>query len=190
MRTKWAKGFFVGIDYGTTKSAIATIEAGGAPQLRNLGADNPSMPSSVKLSKYSTGNPPRFRIDRVGWWAKYADVKTNDTSCVFERSKLDIGKDGFKGYGPQNCNKNYDQVTPEDIAAIIIKRLKNSIESKQSIEKRNVKTKIKAATITVPASWNPIQREATKYAGYLAGFEDVELILEPVAALLTIGASF
>jgi len=184
-KPKWVKDFFVGIDYGTTKSAIATVERGGAPELLNIDPNysGSSIPSVVKLSLPEGEHPsPKFNIADIGYWAKYASSDADDTSCVFEQAKLHIGKGVFKAH--DSIRKPFDTVAPEEIAAIIIRYLKQAAEKTPMMDGSTSLSQLQSATITVPANWDPVRREATKYAAMLAGFDNIELIDEPVAALL------
>jgi len=184
-KIRLVKDFFVGIDYGTTKSAIATVERGGAPELLNIDPNysGSSIPSAVKLSLPEGDlSSPKFNVNAIGYWAKYAGDDIDDSSQVFEQAKLQIGKGTFKHQYP--IKKSFESVTPEDIAANIIRYLKQAAEKNPMMDGNTNLAQLQSATITVPANWDPVRREATKYSAMLAGFDDIELIDEPVAALL------
>src|SRR5690606_5317178 len=76
----------------------------------------------------------------------------------------------------------YESIKPEDLAAILLAEVRARLM-------KQVDFPVDAATITIPANWSPKQRKATKFAALLAGFRDVELVEEPIAALSYIARS-
>ncbi len=176
----------LGIDLGTTNSAMSIIEAGEAKILENAEGSR-TTPSVVAISK--TGE----RL--VGQLARRQAV-TNPTNTVFgikrfighkfDDKELDkdkatapfeIVKSSTGGMEIKMGDKNY---RPEEISAMIISKLKADAEAKLG-------EKITEAVITVPAYFNDSQRQATKDAGKIAGLEVKRIINEPTAAALSYG---
>ncbi len=151
----------LGIDLGTTNSAMAVIEAGKANVLiNNEGAR--TTPSVVGLSDNQI---------IVGALAKrQAVVNTDNTVYSIKRHMGTKHKVKLK-------DKEY---TPEQISAFILQKLKKDAED-------SLGEKITKAVITVPAYFSDSQRKATKAAGEIAGLEVLRIINEPTAAALAYG---
>ncbi len=176
----------LGIDLGTTNSAMAIIE-GGEPKILENAEGARTTPSIVALSK------SKERL--VGALAKHQAV-TNPENTLFGIKRL-IGHN----YDDEAVQKD-DQVVafniekskdggvevkmgdklhrPEEISAMILQKFKVDAEAK-------VGEKITEAVITVPAYFNDSQRKATKDAGKIAGFNVKRIINEPTAAALAYG---
>ncbi len=156
----------LGIDLGTTNSAAATMEAGRPviiPSAEGPTASGKMFPSVVAF----TQNEELL----VGEIAK-RQAAANPEGTVFE-IKRKIGtafKVGVRG-------KEY---TPQQISAFILQKIKKDAETYLGIP-------VKKAVITVPAHFNDNQRQATKDAGEIAGFEVARIINEPTAACLAYG---
>ncbi|MEA3450183.1 MAG: molecular chaperone DnaK [Patescibacteria group bacterium] len=175
----------LGIDLGTTNSAMAIIE-GGKPKILENAEGNRTTPSIVAISK----NNERL----VGQTAKRQAV-TNPENTVFAAKRLigrkfeeeevqeDIKNSPFKivkaGDGVKATINGKDH-TPQEISAMILGKLKTDAEAKLGEE-------IKEAVITVPAYFSDAQRQATKDAGKIAGLEVKRIINEPTAAALAYG---
>jgi len=175
----------LGIDLGTTNSAMAVIE-GGQPKILESKEGNRTTPSIVAISK--TGE----RL--VGQIAKRQAV-TNPENTVFAVKRL-IGRK-FSDEEVQRDIKTYPyeivqsgegvKVTMngkehslEEISAMILSKMKADAEEKTG-------EKITEAVITVPAYFSDAQRQATKDAGKIAGLEVKRIINEPTAAALAYG---
>jgi len=178
-------GKILGIDLGTTNSAMAIIE-GGQPKILENAEGNRTTPSIVAISK----NGERL----VGQTAKRQAV-TNSENTVFAVKRL-IGRK-FEGEGIQEDIKNspYEIVksgegvkvkmndkeySPEEISSMILGKLKADAEEKLG-------EKVTEAVITVPAYFDDSQRQATKDAGKIAGLEVKRIVNEPTAAALAYG---
>jgi molecular chaperone DnaK len=176
----------LGIDLGTTNSAMAIIE-GGEPKIVENTEGARTTPSVVALSK--TGE----RL--VGTTAKRQAV-TNPQNTLFGIKRL-IGhnfddqvvqKDSqVVPFGIEKSEDGGVKVKmgeklhrPEEISAMVLQKLKADAEAKLG-------EKITEAVITVPAYFNDSQRKATKDAGKIAGFEVKRIINEPTAAALAYG---
>jgi len=178
-------GKILGIDLGTTNCAMAIIE-GGQPKILENAEGNRTTPSVVAISK----NGERL----VGQTAKRQAV-TNPENTVYAVKRLigrrfedeEIQRDikivpfkivrGGDGVKVKMGNKEH---TPQEISAMILSKLKADAEAKLG-------EKITEAIITVPAYFNDSQRQATKDAGKIAGFEVKRIINEPTAAALAYG---
>lgn len=175
----------LGIDLGTTNSAMAIIE-GGQPKILENAEGNRTTPSIVAISKSGE------RL--VGQSAKRQAV-TNPENTIFEVKRLigrkfsdaevqeDIKKAPFKivqaGEGVKVTMGDKDS-SPQEVSAMILGKLKADAESKTG-------EKITEAVITVPAYFDDAQRQATKDAGKIAGLEVKRIINEPTAAALAYG---
>jgi len=175
----------LGIDLGTTNTAMAVME-GGQPKILENKEGNRTTPSIVAVSK--TGE----RL--VGLLAKRQAV-TNPSNTLFSIKRLigrkfddpevqnDLKTMSYKiiqagtGVKVQMEGKEY---APQEIAAMILQKLKADAEEKLG-------EKIEEAIITVPAYFDDSQRQATKDAGEIAGFKVKRIINEPTAAALAYG---
>src|SRR3989338_9078484 len=176
----------IGIDLGTTFSAVAVME-GGNPRVLENAEGARTTPSIVAQSK--TGE----RL--VGLLAKRQAV-TNPKNTVFQIKRFmghtfdeeGVQKDAknvpFETRKSANCGvevKMSDRwLRPEEVSAMILQKLKNDAESRLG-------EKITEAVITVPAYFNDSQRQATKDAGKIAGLDVKRIINEPTAAALAYG---
>lgn len=176
----------IGIDLGTTNSAVAVIEA-GEPVIIENSEGNRTTPSIVAISKtgerlvgqlakrQSITNPQNtiFGIKRfIGHTYDDPAVEKDKKTVPYEVKKSDNG-----GVLVEMNNKNY---RPEEISAMILQKLKNDVEARLG-------EKITEAVITVPAYFNDSQRQATKDAGKIAGLDVKRIINEPTAAALAYG---
>ncbi len=175
----------LGIDLGTTNSAMAFVE-GGTPSIIENKEGNRTTPSMVAVSK--TGE----RL--VGLLAKRQSV-TNPENTLFSIKRLigrhfnddDVKRDmktlpykviqAGEGVKIVMGGKEY---TPQEVSAMILSKLKADAEEKLG-------EKITDAVITVPAYFDDSQRKATKEAGEIAGFNVRRIINEPTAAALAYG---
>ncbi len=178
-------GKILGIDLGTTNSAMAIME-GGSPKIIENIEGNRTTPSTVAMSK----NNERI----VGSAAKRQAV-INPENTIYavkrfigrrfdeEEVQKDLKSSPFKikqsGEGVKVAMGDKDY-TPQEISAMILSKLKADAEEKTG-------EKITEAIITVPAYFNDSQRQATKDAGTIAGLEVKRIINEPTAAALAYG---
>ncbi len=176
----------LGIDLGTTNSAIAVIEAGEPTIIENT-EGNRTTPSIVAISKTNE------RL--VGQIAKRQAV-TNPTNTIYGIKRFMghtfdeevVQKD--KAIVPYEIKKGPDggvlvtmdgkDYRPEEASAMILSKLKADAEAKLG-------EKITEAVITVPAYFNDAQRKATQDAGKIAGLDVKRIINEPTAAALAYG---
>ena len=176
----------IGIDLGTTNSAVAVMEA-GAPKIIENSEGARTTPSIVAVSK--TGE----RL--VGLLSKRQAV-TNPKNTVFgikrfighvfadpavQKDKQTVPYEMKEGANGTVLVKMSDKdYRPEEISAMILQKLKADAEAK-------IGEKITEAIITVPAYFNDSQRQATKDAGQIAGLDVKRIINEPTAAALAYG---
>jgi molecular chaperone DnaK len=175
----------IGIDLGTTNSAMAVMQS-GKPEIIANSEGNRTTPSVVAVNK----NKERL----VGQVARRQQV-TNSKNTIYEVKRL-IGRNfndkevqrdlklmGYEivksgsGVKVKMADKEY---SPEEISAMILGKLKADAEA-------FLGDKVTEAVITVPAYFDDSQRHATKDAGKIAGLEVKRIINEPTAAALAYG---
>jgi len=176
----------LGIDLGTTNSAMAIIEAGEPTIVENT-EGNRTTPSVVGISKtnerlvgvtarrQAVTNPKNtvYGIKRfMGHRFSDASVQKDMGAVSYE---IKEGKDG--GALIVLDGKEY---RPEELSAMILGKLKRDAEQKTG-------EAITQAIVTVPAYFNDAQRKATKDAGKIAGLEVLRIVNEPTAAALAYG---
>ena len=177
-------GKAVGIDLGTTNSAIAVME-GGKPTVIINSEGGRTTPSVVGITKKGE------RL--VGQLAKrQAAMNPENTIYSIKRfigRKYDEAESERKivAYKVLKGRNNLAEVTmgdknyiPEEISSMILQKLKSDAES-------YLGTDVTDAVITVPAYFNDAQRQATKNAGKIAGLNVLRIINEPTAAALAYG---
>jgi molecular chaperone DnaK len=176
----------LGIDLGTTNSAMAIVE-GGEPRIVENEEGARTTPSVVSISKtkeravgvvakrQAVTNPQNtiYGIKRfIGHRFEEEAVQRDKGIVPYEVKKADNG-----GVSIHMGEKDY---TPEEISAMILQKLKQDAE-------RKLGEPITEAVITVPAYFNDSQRQATKDAGKIAGLTVRRIINEPTAAALAYG---
>ena len=151
----------IGIDLGTTNSAVSVLEGGEAKIIPNP-EGNRTTPSVVAFKNGEI---------QVGEVAKRQAVTNPHTVASVKRH---MGEAGFK---VEAAGKEY---TAQEISAMILQHLKSYAEE-------YLGDKVDKAVITVPAYFNDAQRQATKDAGKIAGLEVERIVNEPTAAALAYG---
>ena len=151
----------VGIDLGTTFSALAVVNGEGKPEIISNREGERITPSVVLFD----GDAPI-----VGTIAKQSAVA--QPLSVVQFVKRQMGNPSWKFR-----TENGEAFTPEEISAIILKRLKGDAEAALGVP-------IQDAVITVPAYFDDAQRKATHDAGRIAGLNVLRIINEPTAAAL------
>jgi len=157
------KEFVVGIDLGTTNSAISWMKPDGNVEVISNSEGKRTTPSIVAFSKDGE--------IIVGEPAKRQAVLNSDNTI--RSIKRHMGED-------YTVNIEGKEYTPQQISAYILKKLVRDAED-------YLGGKIKKAVITVPAYFNDAQRQATKEAGEIAGLEVLRIINEPTAASIAFG---
>lgn len=178
----------LGIDLGTTNSAMSVME-GGEPKVLENQEGNRTTPSIVAMSKanerlsgllakrQAVVNPKNtiFSVKRlIGRKFSDAEVQRDAKWLPYE-----IKESAQGGVDVKMGDRWY---TPEEISSMILQKLKADAEAKLG-------EKIEEAVITVPAYFDDSQRQATKNAGEIAGFKVRRIINEPTAAAFAYGAN-
>ena len=174
-------GKIVGIDLGTTNSAVAIVEV-GMPGLLADSEGRRLLPSVVHYpveGESVTGHAAQ-RILAVEPKRTIYSIKRFIGSRLQDLSESDLKMEYQIGGNPVMVKIGDQQYTPEDISAEILSSLK--IQATEVLE-----YSVDRAVITVPAYFNDAQRQATKRAGELAGFSVERIINEPTAAALACG---
>ena len=151
----------IGIDLGTTNSAVAVLEGKEAKIITNP-EGNRTTPSVVSFKNGEV---------QVGEVAKRQAITNPNTVSSIKRHM------GEAGYKVKIGDKEY---TPQEISAMILQYIKDYAES-------YLGEKVTDAVITVPAYFNDAQRQATKDAGKIAGLNVRRIVNEPTAAALAYG---
>ncbi len=178
-------GKIIGIDLGTTNSAMAVMQAGKAEIVANS-EGNRTTPSVVAVNK----NGERL----VGQVARRQQV-TNSANTIYEVKRLIgrnfndkevqrdlklMGYEIIKSKSGVKVKMGDKEYSPEEISAMILGKLKADAEA-------FLGQPVTEAVITVPAYFDDSQRHATKDAGKIAGLEVKRIINEPTAAALAYG---
>ncbi len=158
-----ASNKILGIDLGTTNSAFAVME-GGDPEIIVNGEGERTTPSIVAF----TDDDERL----VGKPAKNQAVQNPEKTI--QSIKRHIGEEEY------TVEVEDEEYTPEEISAMILQKIKRDAEEYLGDE-------VEKAVITVPAYFSDRQRQATKDAGEIAGFEVERIINEPTAASMAYG---
>ncbi len=174
----------LGIDLGTTNSAMAVME-GTEPEILVNAEGDRTTPSVEgfrkdgervvgKAAKNQAVTNPENTVSSVKRFIgrSYAETSAEQKTISY---KVQNGKDGRAVVHVDG--KDY---TPEEISAMVLQKMKNDAE-------KQVGSPISQAVITVPAYFNDAQRQATKDAGKIAGLEVLRIINEPTAAALAYG---
>lgn len=178
-------GKIIGIDLGTTNSAVAVME-GGSPKVIPTAEGRNTFPSIVgfKGDEVLVGDPakrqmvmnPQSTVNSVkrfmGSKFKDSTVKNAVKHISYEVSE---GKDGMAV-----VKVNGKQYTPQEISAKVLAKAKADAES-------YLGSPVTRAVITVPAYFDDSQRQATKQAGEIAGLTVERIVNEPTAAALAYG---
>ncbi len=152
----------IGIDLGTTFSAVAVLE-GGKPVIIPNSEGQRTTPSVVSV----TEDGERL----VGQVARNQFITNPDHTIASIKRKM----------GSNHKSKMWDkEYSPQEISAMVLQKLKADAEAYLGQE-------VKQAVITVPAYFEDSQRQATKDAGKIAGLEVLRIVNEPTAAALAYG---
>ncbi len=177
-------GKIIGIDLGTTNSAVAVLEGGEPTIIVNSEGDR-TTPSVVafrkdgerivgKSAKNQAITNPENTIKSIKRFVgrRFEETESERGTIAYNVVK---GKDGRAVVEIEG--KNY---TPEEISAMVLQKLKADAEA-------YLGETVTEAVITVPAYFNDMQRQATKDAGKIAGLDVKRIINEPTAAALAYG---
>ena len=152
----------IGIDLGTTNSCVAVMEGGQPTVIANTEGSRttPSVVAFTKTGERLVGEPAK----------RQAVTNAEKTISSIKRK---MGSD-------EKITIDDKRYSPQEISAMILQKLKADAES-------YLGEKVTEAVITVPAYFNDAQRQATKDAGRIAGFDVKRIINEPTAAALAYG---
>jgi len=177
-------GKVIGIDLGTTNSAMAVLEGGEPVIIINAEGDR-TTPSVVafrkdgerivgKSAKNQAITNPENTVKSIKRFIgrKFEETSSERKTVAYQVVK---GKDGRASVEIEG--KDF---TPEEISAMILQKLKADAE-------KYLGEPVTQAVITIPAYFNDMQRQATKDAGKIAGLEVLRIINEPTAAALAYG---
>lgn len=176
-------GKIIGIDLGTTNSAVAVME-GGSPKIIHSAEGRNIIPSVVDPISHVVGDVAKRQIvlkpkTTIFSIKRIMGRKFTDDSVQFDMKWLPYtiksGRDGMA-----DVEVNGRMFTPQEISAKILQKIKADAES-------YLGGKVTQAVITVPAYFDDSQRQATKQAGEIAGLEVLRIINEPTAAALAYG---
>ncbi|HEY3385481.1 MAG TPA: Hsp70 family protein [Saprospiraceae bacterium] len=148
-----------GIDLGTTNSAIAICENGEVSVFKNPRTLKQTLPSVVA-----------FKGDRIIVGEKASELLQKESGDVFGGFKRRMGS--MDRFSVAAVNR---ETSPIELSSLILKELKTFVLSHPPLD---------AVVITIPAAFDTNQSNATKEAGYAAGFTEVVLLQEPIAASL------
>jgi len=148
-----------GIDLGTTNSLIAKYTAGQVEIYKNPVGFKETLPSCIA-----------FRNERTLIGDKAREWLLKDALNVFAGFKRKMGtSDNYF------CPAKAEFLSPVQLSSLVLSELKNFVHTNEKPDR---------AVITIPASFDTVQSNATKKAGYDAGFREVVLLQEPIAASL------
>lgn len=179
-------GKIIGIDLGTTNSAVAVMEGGEAKIIPSAegGRTVPSIVAETKKGDRLVGQLAKrqavtnssntiFSVKRfIGKRYDDSDVQSDLKKMPYETKKASDGS--------VRIMMNSKEYSSQEISAFILQKLKTDAET-------YLGEKVTEAVITVPAYFNDSQRQATKDAGKIAGLEVKRIINEPTAAALAYG---
>ncbi len=148
-----------GIDLGTTNSLIAQYNGGTVEVFKNPVGFKETLPSCIA-----------FRGERTLIGDKAREWLLKDPFNVFAGFKRKMGTSDT-----YFCPTKSDFISPIQLSSLVLSELKNFVHTQEKPEH---------VVITIPASFDTVQSNATKKAGYEAGFREVVLLQEPIAASL------
>jgi len=155
-----------GIDLGTTKSCIAYVDETGRPVIVNNSEGTPITPSVVFFESASN--------IVVGQVAKDTAVLNPHKTVQFVKRKMGKEKEVYNHEGRA--------ISPEEVSSYILKKVAKDAKAELGCE-------VKDVVITCPAYFGDAERNSTKQAGIMAGFNVLAIINEPTAAALSYGAT-
>lgn len=160
-------GAYVGIDLGTTYSAVAVVRDDGIPEILKNADGETTTPSVVLFQSFDGVDEPL-----VGSMAKRSAA--TDPDNVVQFVKRNMGNPNWR------FDSDVSSYTAEEVSALILKKLVQDAE-------QELGEQIDGAVITVPAYYDDSRRIATKHAGMIAGINVLRVLNEPTAAALSFG---
>jgi molecular chaperone DnaK len=156
----------IGIDLGTTMSAMAIVNDLGQPQMIRNNKGQTLTPSAILI---------RGEERVVGEPARNSAVARPQNVVMFIKREMDNPDYVF-------TDDDGGKHTPEELSALILRKLKQDAEV-------SLGTEVKQAVITVPAYFGDLERKRTRQAGEIAGLKVIDIINEPTAAAIAYGLS-
>merc|ERR1719335_780489 len=176
----------VGIDLGTTNSAVAFMEGGKPAIIPNLegGRTTPSVVAFSKQGDRLVGQIAKRQAvvnpgDTFFSVKRFIGRKMTEVTEELKQVPYDVLEDSKGGIKLKSTNADRD-FAPEEISAQVLRKL---VDDSQKF----MGDSVNKAVITVPAYFNDSQRQATKDAGKIAGLEVLRIINEPTAAAIAYG---
>ena len=174
----------IGIDLGTTNSAVAIIENGTPKVITNEEGDRttPSIVAFTADGEKLVGKAARRQAitnpeNTIFSAKRFMGVKYKSVNESADKMPYNVKR---KRDGTCQFQVDKEKYVPQQISAMVLQKLKQSAENYTG-------SKITEAVITVPAYFNDAQRQATKDAGKIAGLDVKRIINEPTAAALAYG---
>lgn len=177
-------GKIIGIDLGTTNSCVAVMENGNPIVIANNEGKRttPSIVGFIKDGERKVGDPAKRQSVTNPTKTIYSIKRFMGTS--FTESEKELSRVPYKIVKGENNTPKVEiddrKFSPQEISAVILQKMKQTAED-------YLGTTVTDAVITVPAYFNDAQRQATKEAGEIAGFNVRRIINEPTAAALAYG---
>lgn len=156
----------IGIDLGTTMSAMAIVDDLGQPQIIPNNKGKTLTPSAILI---------RGDERVIGEMAKRSAVARPENVVMFIKRSMDKPDYVF-------MDENGKKHRPEELSGLILRKLKQDAEAALG-------TEVNQAVITVPAYFGDLERNRTRLAGEIAGLEVIDIINEPTAAAIAYGIS-
>jgi molecular chaperone DnaK len=156
----------IGIDLGTTMSAMAIVDDHGQPQMVHNNKGQTLTPSAILI---------RGEERVVGEPARNAAVARPNHVVMRIKSEMDNPDYKFEA-------EDGTAYVPEELSGLILRKLKQDAEAALG-------TEVRQAVITVPAYFGDLERNRTRTAGEIAGLEVIDIINEPTAAAVAYGLS-
>ncbi|TES84177.1 MAG: molecular chaperone DnaK, partial [Dehalococcoidia bacterium] len=179
-------GKVIGIDLGTTFSAVAVMEAGEPKVIPNAegGRITPSVVAMSKTGERLVGQVAKRQAitnpdNTISSIKRLMGRKFDEPTVKYDRKLLPY-KIAKAANGDAWVKMGDKEYSPPEISAMILQKLKTDAEA-------YLGEKVTDAVITVPAYFNDSQRQATKDAGKIAGLNVLRIINEPTAAALAYG---
>ena len=177
-------GKIIGIDLGTTFSAVAVMEGGSPVIIANSEGQRttPSIVGFVENGERKIGSPARRQQvtnskKTVSSIKRFIGEKYDNLKDEANRMAYNVVRSSNGNPAVKIDDREY---TPQEISAMILQKMKQTAEDYLGLE-------VDSAVITVPAWFNNEQRQATKEAGEIAGFKVERIVNEPTAAALAYG---
>jgi len=187
--SRYASNKIVGVDLGTTNSCVAVVEVDGQePKILENAEGSRTTPSIVSFTDDGTklvGMPAKRQAVTNPENTFYATKRLIGRQASDAETKKDAAVLSYKIVSGDNgdawvATKDGKKFSPSQIGAFVLGKMKNTAETYFG-------TEVTDAVVTVPAYFNDSQRQATKDAGVIAGFNVRRVINEPTAAALAYG---